>query len=112
VAKKPKTAEGYAPESLDAVRSMCLYMATKLGDLVDNDIVLVGGLVPSLLIDQEGTERHAGTSTWAWRSRSSMRSAIANSPRACATRGSSPTPTRKGRPLANAGASAQSPWIS
>jgi len=29
--------------------------------LVDNDIVLVGGLVPSLLIDQEGTERHAGT---------------------------------------------------
>ena len=39
-------------------------MATKLGDLLD-EIVVVGGLVPHLLIDQEnlpsGLEPHAGT---------------------------------------------------
>ena len=46
------------------VRSTCLYVATKLGDMLD-DIVIVGGLVPSLLVDQEtlpwGLDRHAGT---------------------------------------------------
>ena len=39
-------------------------MATKLGDLLD-EIVVVGGLVPYLLVDQEnlpsGLEPHAGT---------------------------------------------------
>jgi hypothetical protein len=39
-------------------------VATKLGDLLD-DIVVVGGLVPTLLIDQDhlpqGAERHVGT---------------------------------------------------
>jgi hypothetical protein len=42
----------------------CLYVATKLGDLMD-DLVVVGGLVPSLLVDQadlpEGTTAHVGT---------------------------------------------------
>jgi hypothetical protein len=46
------------------VRATCLYVATKLGDLAD-ETVIVGGLAPSLLIDQEaleaGEERHVGT---------------------------------------------------
>jgi hypothetical protein len=38
-----------------------LYVATKLGDFLD-DLVIVGGLVPSLLIDQElSSEQHVGT---------------------------------------------------
>ena len=56
---KPTTAAGYRPEYLELVRSTCLYVATKLGDLMD-DTVVVGGLVPSLLIDQAalaGVER-------------------------------------------------------
>ena len=62
--EKPTTAGGYRGEHLALVRATCLYIATKLGDLMD-DLVVVGGLVPSLLVDQEsgeaGFERHAGT---------------------------------------------------
>ncbi|HOX59669.1 MAG TPA: hypothetical protein PLC99_22535 [Verrucomicrobiota bacterium] len=61
---KPQHASEYKKEQTDLVRATCLYVATKLGDLVD-DIVIVGGLVPQLIIDQEklpsGTERHVGT---------------------------------------------------
>lgn len=61
---KPTTAEGYRGEHVELVRETCLYVATKLGDLMD-DLVVVGGLVPSLLIDQadlpEGTAAHVGT---------------------------------------------------
>ena len=61
---KPSTIQGYGGDSLARVRSTCLYVATRLGDLLD-DIVVVGGLVPSLLVDQEepvpGVEAHAGT---------------------------------------------------
>lgn len=42
---------------------MCLHVATILGDLQDQ-IVVVGGLVPYLIVDQEreeGGERHVGT---------------------------------------------------
>lgn len=60
MADKPSRADGYKLESLDLVRRTCLYVATKLGDLLD-DIVLVGGLVPSLLIDQSAENRHVGT---------------------------------------------------
>ncbi len=60
----PETVDGYDRDSLALVRSTCLYVATKLGDLLD-DIVIVGGLVPSLLVDQEtlpwGLDPHAGT---------------------------------------------------
>ena len=52
MADKPTTAAGYRPEHVALVWSTCLYVATKLGDLMD-DIVVVGGLVPSLLVDQE-----------------------------------------------------------
>jgi hypothetical protein len=46
------------------VRQTCLYVSTKLGDLLD-DLVVVGGLVPSLLIPDEslpaGEDVHIGT---------------------------------------------------
>lgn len=62
--EKPTTATGYAPEYVELVRATCLYVATKLGDLTD-DLVVVGGLVPSLIVDQqnlaEGVEAHVGT---------------------------------------------------
>lgn len=61
---KPPTAAGYTDTSLELVRATCLQVATVLGDLMD-DVVIVGGLVPSLLIDQEnlaaGVEAHVGT---------------------------------------------------
>ncbi|MEB3326792.1 MAG: nucleotidyl transferase AbiEii/AbiGii toxin family protein [Synechococcus sp.] len=60
---KPTTAGGYPPELAVEAKRMCLYVATILGDLLD-DVVVVGGLVPYLLVDQatapaEG--RHVGT---------------------------------------------------
>jgi hypothetical protein len=61
---KPSTADGYGYQQLGVVRRTCLYVATKLGDLLD-EIVVVGGLVPYLLVDQQdlppGLERHEGT---------------------------------------------------
>jgi len=48
---KPTTAAGYPPEQVARVRATCLYLATKLGDLMP-EMVVVGGLVPALLIDQ------------------------------------------------------------
>jgi hypothetical protein len=59
--KKPTTAAGYSSRHAEHVRATCLYMATKLGDLLD-DTVIIGGLVPSLLIDQRvADELHVGT---------------------------------------------------
>jgi hypothetical protein len=64
MASKPRHAWEYGSEQLALVRSTCLYVATKLGDLMD-EVVVVGGLVPSLLIDQatlaEGVSAHVGT---------------------------------------------------
>ena len=64
MADKPTTAAGYRSEHVVLVRATCLYVATKLGDLME-DLVVIGGLVPSLLIDQEsgteGVEPHVGT---------------------------------------------------
>ena len=61
---KPSTRDGYGIEQLGFVHRTCLYMATRLGDLLD-EIVVVGGLVPYLLVDQEnlppGLGPHAGT---------------------------------------------------
>ncbi len=61
---KPKRASEYRSEQVELVRATCLYVATKLGDLMD-ELVVVGGLVPSLLIDQatlpEDTDPHVGT---------------------------------------------------
>ena len=61
---KPTTAAGYEPDNLGDVYSTCLYLATRFGDFLD-DIVVVGGLVPSLLVNQSeliwDTDSHAGT---------------------------------------------------
>lgn len=61
---KPTTASGYGPEFLARSRQTCLHVATVLGDMMD-EIVLVGGLVPSLIVAQDslpqGAERHVGT---------------------------------------------------
>lgn len=61
---KPGTAEGYDPATTRYAKETCLYVATKLGDLMD-DLVVIGGLVPSLLIPQkvqrDAPEAHAGT---------------------------------------------------
>ena len=56
---KPPTAAGYSPGFTAKVRATCLYVATKLGDLID-DTVVVGGLVPSLIIDVPA-DAHVGT---------------------------------------------------
>jgi hypothetical protein len=62
--EKPKHASGYKSEQVELVRAMCLYVATKLGDMMD-DLLIVGGLVPSLIIDQEhlgeDVDPHVGT---------------------------------------------------
>jgi hypothetical protein len=48
---KPSFASQYSREQAELVRQTCLYVATKLGDLLD-ELVVVGGLVPSLLIPE------------------------------------------------------------
>jgi hypothetical protein len=65
----PQTEEDYGPEDLRQVKAGCLEVTTRLGDLLD-DLVIVGGLVPALLVDlaqEEGPggadplSRHVGT---------------------------------------------------
>jgi hypothetical protein len=55
--EKPKFATGYQPDQVARVKSTCLYLATRLGDLMD-ELVVVGGLVPSLLVDQANLPDH------------------------------------------------------
>ena len=50
--EKPPTAASYPSDQVARVKATCLYLATKLGDLMP-ELVVVGGLVPSLLIDQQ-----------------------------------------------------------
>jgi len=61
---KPAVASGYRHEQVDLVRATSLYVTTKLGDIMD-ELVIVGGLVPSLIIPQEslaaGVDPHVGT---------------------------------------------------
>ena len=49
---KPTTAAGYSPGQVARVHATCLYLATKLGDLMP-ELVVIGGLAPTLLIDQQ-----------------------------------------------------------
>ena len=64
MADKPNTAAGYDSEYTKLVRATCLYVATRLGDFLD-DMVVIGGLVPSLLLVQDdlpvGVDAHVGT---------------------------------------------------
>ena len=48
---KPTTAAGYSNVHLELVRATCLYVATRLGDIMD-ELAVIGGLVPSLLIPE------------------------------------------------------------
>ncbi len=61
---KPKTITGYESDQVELVLMTCRYVCTLLGDFMD-EIVIVGGLVPSLIVDQsnlpEGVDPHAGT---------------------------------------------------
>ena len=61
---KPTTRDGYSSEQLDIVTRTCLYVFTKLGDLCE-EVVVVGGLVPYLLVDQDDPPMllgsHSGT---------------------------------------------------
>jgi len=58
---KPKTADGYTPAQLEHVRATLLFLASILGDLLD-ELVVVGGLVPSLLVPAAiADEAHVGT---------------------------------------------------
>lgn len=62
--EKLSTAADYSKEQIQRVKATCLYVATILGDYMEQ-AVIVGGLVPSILIDQEnlpdGADSHVGT---------------------------------------------------
>jgi hypothetical protein len=62
--EQPIYASDYGSKHLSLVRSTCLTVATFLGYLLD-EVVIIGGLVPGLLIPQEqlpdGTDQHVGT---------------------------------------------------
>jgi hypothetical protein len=64
VSREPRVAADYAPGCNRLVRQTCLEMATRLGDFREH-MCVVGGLVPSLIIDQSrratGVEEHIGT---------------------------------------------------
>lgn len=61
---KPPFESEYSPELLELVRSVCLYVCTRIGDFSE-DFVVAGGLVPILIIPQdpppEGADKHVGT---------------------------------------------------
>lgn len=62
--EKPSFASQYSRGQAELVSQTCLYVATKLGDILD-ELVVVGGLVPSLLVPEEslsgGEAAHVGT---------------------------------------------------
>jgi hypothetical protein len=61
VPDRPRTATDYTPELTTSARETLLYIATTLGDLLDQ-IVLVGGLVPSLIVKESSyVPVHVGT---------------------------------------------------
>ena len=61
---KPQHISGYDAGHTMLVRATCLDLATRLGDLMD-ELVIVGGMVPGLIIAQDelpaGAEPHCGT---------------------------------------------------
>jgi hypothetical protein len=62
--EKPSRAADYSKEQIKLVKATCLYIATIMGDYIEQTVI-VGGLVPSILIDQEnlpdGVDSHVGT---------------------------------------------------
>ena len=65
MADKPKRASEYKSEHLELVRETCLYVATTLGDLMD-ELVVVGGLTTFCAISGMAwrTYRRACTRCW------------------------------------------------
>jgi hypothetical protein len=60
---KPRHRSGYMAEETEQVRAVCLTVAVTLGAYLD-DVCIVGGLVPPLLIDTartDGDDLHPGT---------------------------------------------------
>ena len=59
---KPERADEYSPRQMLAVRAACFGLVSAVGDLLD-DVVIVGGLVPSLLVPatRSDGEAHVGT---------------------------------------------------
>lgn len=57
-----RTARDYTREDLELVKAGCLTVATKLGELME-DIVIVGGYVPTLLVDM-ATPRETSPDEW------------------------------------------------
>lgn len=60
---KPSTSAGYDLATTEFTKATCLYVATRLGDLMDS-VVVIGGLVPTLIVPQtprNATEAHVGT---------------------------------------------------
>jgi hypothetical protein len=60
---KPRHRSGYTTEETEQVRAVCLTVAVTLGAYLD-DVCIVGGLVPPLLIDSARTDDddlHPGT---------------------------------------------------
>ena len=61
MAERNQTKADYPNHSIALIKSGLLFVAVKLGDLLD-EIVVVGGVAPSLLIDQgRAVEAHVGT---------------------------------------------------
>lgn len=65
VPEKPRHRSGYGAEEFEQVKSACLTVAVTLGAYLD-DVCIVGGLVPALLIDTTredagADDRHPGT---------------------------------------------------
>lgn len=62
---KPNRASGYDRDKADIIGRTCLYVATVLGNLMEDSIVVVGGFVPYLLVPQDslptGAATHIGT---------------------------------------------------
>src|SRR3989304_563703 len=56
---KPRSRKGYSAEQTQRVRATCLYLATKIGDRLD-DVAVMRGLAPSLIVPQDEGP-HAGT---------------------------------------------------
>jgi hypothetical protein len=73
MADKPRHASEYKSEQVELVRAMCLYVATKLGDMMD-DLLVVGDLVPSLIVDRSSSARTWTRTSGPWISTSDFRS--------------------------------------
>jgi len=62
--EKPSRAADYSKAQIQLAKETCLYIATVLGDYMEQ-VVIVGGLVSSILIDQknlpDGADSHVGT---------------------------------------------------